>query len=281
MHAVVGHGDLNRKCDGLVVTVDLHLIAVFAPGYSREGRQCGRPGAVVHERCEFFDVVHVELGEHLDETSPARFVRCRKSMDVTDDLVFFAHIDADDVHQVVVEFASVGPLHDRDSEAFFVDLACLGPIPSAADIDHMGGGSEESDEFVLDEHWRGHGDVVEVAGALPRIVREIDVTGVDAFGPDVVDEVGHCSRHRVDMAGCAGHGLGDHAALAVEDACGQVASFSHRCAERGADQGHGLFFEDRDKPVPHNLKVDFLLAHAASPSLMRVINSEPSLCSTA
>ena len=140
---------------------------------------------------------------------------------------------------------------------------------------------EESDEFVLDEHRRGHGDVVEVAGALPRIVREIDVTGVDALWPDVVDEVGHCCRHGVHMAGCAGHGLGDHAALAVEDACGQVASFSHRCAERGADQGHGLFFEDRDKPVPHDLKVDFLLAHAASPSLMRVINSEPSLCSTA
>ena len=85
---------------------------------------------------------------------------------------------------------------------------------------------EEADQFVAMKDRCGDGDVVEVASALPRVVREIDVPGVDALWSDVVDEVRYSCGHGVHVAGCAGHGLGDHAAMAVEDACGQVACFA-------------------------------------------------------
>ncbi len=46
------------------------------------------------------------------------------------------------------------------------------------------------------------------------------------------------------MAGRAGHGLGEHAATAVEHGGSQVTGFPHAGGKRGAHQGLGLLFND-------------------------------------
>src|SRR3712207_8843290 len=50
--------------------------------------------------------------------------------------------------------------------------------------------------------------------------------------------------------------LGEHAALAVEDAGGQVPRLADAGAEGGADQRERLFLDHRDEAVPHHLLVD-------------------------
>ena len=58
------------------------------------------------------------------------------------------------------------------------------------------------------------------------------------------------------MAGGARHGLGEHAALEVEDAGGEVAGLAHGGAEGGADHGLRLLLHHRDQAVPHDLALD-------------------------
>ena len=48
----------------------------------------------------------------------------------------------------MVEFAPLGPFHDGHADAFFVDLAAVGPVAAPADIHHVSGAGKESNELV-------------------------------------------------------------------------------------------------------------------------------------
>ena len=73
---------------------------------------------------------------------------------------------------------------------------------------------------------------------------------------EVSDEVLDRLRHRVDVAGRAGDGLRQHAALAVEDAGREVARLAHDRREGRAQQRLRLLLHHGDQPVPHDLQVD-------------------------
>ena len=75
-------------------------------------------------------------------------------------------------------------------------------------------------------------------------------------------------RHGVDMAGRAGHRLGQHAALGVIDAGREIARLARDRAEGGAQQRLRLLLDHRDEPVPHDLRADrgkSLLGHQRLP----------------
>ena len=110
-------------------------------------------------------------------------------MNVTNHLVGLSNVNTDDVDEVVVERATIDQLHNRDVDAFLVDLLRIGPVTAAAHVDDVRRRSEEPDQRVhvvaadRPKNRRTHGDVMQVAGALPRIVGDVDVAGEDPLGP--------------------------------------------------------------------------------------------------
>ena len=78
------------------------------------------------------------------------------------------------------------------------------------------------------EGWRDHGDVMQVARALPWIVGDVDVAVMDVVAPDAADEMRDGVGHGVDMARSAGDRLRQHIAFDVIHACRQVARLAHR-----------------------------------------------------
>ena len=77
---------------------------------------------------------------------------------------------------------------------------------------------------------------------------------VGTLGRVLLEAVHDAAGHRVDVAGRAGHGLGQHVAARVEDAGREVAALRHRWRERGPDQGHRLLLDGRDHPAPEGLQ---------------------------
>ena len=64
------------------------------------------------------------------------------------------------------------------------------------------------------------------------------------------------TRQGVDVARRAGDGLGDHAALAIEDAVRQVAGLPDDRAERGTLQRLGLLVDGGDQTLPEDFELD-------------------------
>src|SRR5580658_3284449 len=62
--------------------------------------------------------------------------------------------------------------------------------------------------------------------------------------------------HRVDVPGRAGHRLGQHAAVQIERAGGDVARLARGCAECGPYQRLRLLLHHRQQAVPHDLQLD-------------------------
>ena len=58
------------------------------------------------------------------------------------------------------------------------------------------------------------------------------------------------------MARRAGHRLGEHLPVEVEDAGGDVPRLPRAGREGSADQGAGLFLDDREQAVPQDLDLD-------------------------
>ena len=110
------------------------------------------------------------------------------------------------------------------------------------------------------ERRRRDDEIVEMAGAHPRVVGDVGVARLHGLEREVADEVLHRLGHRVDVAGRAGHRLRQHAALEVEHAGREVAALAHDRRERGAHQHLRLLLDHRDQAVPHDLQVDEVVA---------------------
>ncbi len=207
-------------------------------------------------RTETVEVVDAELVHHLDQAAAADLVAGRQRVEIAHHLDRLAHVGGDDVGQGLVDLAFAREVHQRDIEAFLVDLARVGAHAAAADVDDVAGRGEQGDHLALPEGRRDEGEVVEMAGALPRIVGEVDVAFLHRLGRKAIEEVIDRAGHRVDVAGRPGHGLRQHRAAEIEDAGGKIAGLARRGREAGAHQRQRLLLDDRDQAVPHQLQAN-------------------------
>ena len=249
-----GHG--GRQRDRLVVAVHGEPVAVGALGQLGDGGQRGGARALDDLLAQRVEVGQSELLHHGEQTVRAHPVAGDQRVDVAFELERLAHVPAHQLQQVLVDAALAAERHDRDVEPFLEHRARVRPEAASADVDHVGGAGEGADDPALAEHRRHHREVVQVAAGEPRVVGDVDV----ALAHDLVgvagEEVLHGDGHRVDVAGRAGDRLGQHPALGVEDAGGEIARLAHGGAEGGAQQGLRLLLDHRDQAVPHDLGLD-------------------------
>ena len=110
-------------------------------------------------------------------------------MEVALDLDRLAHIGLDDGEQVLVQLARLGQRHDGNAQAFLEHRAGVGAEADAADVDDVRGRGEQRHQPVALEGRRHHGEVVQMAGAEPGIVGEVDVARPHRRGGIAVEEM--------------------------------------------------------------------------------------------
>ena len=202
------------------------------------------------------EIGDAELLHHLDQPPAALVVARGQGVNIALDLQRLAHIGADHPQQILVHPAFARQGHQRDRQPLLEHLAAVRPHPEPADIDDMHGAGEEADRLALQKCRADHGQIVQVAAGQPRIVGDVMVPRPHRVQREGVEKMPHRRRHRIDMAGGAGHRLRQHVAVAVEDPGGEVARLAHRCRKRGAHQGLRLLLDHRDQAAPHDLHMD-------------------------
>ena len=171
-------------------------------------------------------------------------------------MVGLAHVGEDELPHVVVALAGVHQLADRDPQALFEHVAGAGADAVAADVGVVDRRAEEGDHLAAAEHGVQHGDVEQLAGRLVRIVGDQHVALDQRVGRVLVEDRGRRPGERVDVAGRAGDGLGDHPAAPVEHRVGEVAGLAHDGRERGPLQRPGLLVDRGDQALPQHLELD-------------------------
>ena len=180
----------------------------------------------------------------------------RQRIHVADQLIRFAHIAAHNADQGRVNRAAGREFHNRQIQSFLIDTGRISPKTAPADVHDMSGAGKETDVFALMKRRGDHRDVVQVAGAFPRVIGDIDVALKDVFTPDPADKMRDRIGHRIDVARGAGDGLCQHLSVKIVDPCRQVTCLAHRGGKSSSHQSLRLFFDDRDQPVPHDLVGD-------------------------
>ena len=231
---VVRNRQRCRQRDRRVVAVDHHAVA---PGPLRQLRDLGEhrlARAVADVVAELVERVDAELGHHLDQALAADVVAAGERIGVALGVDRQARVGADHRHQRLVDDALVDQLQHRDVEPLHEHVGGVGPEADAADVHEMAGAGEQRDDLAVLEAGRGDDEVVEMAGAHPGIVGDVGVALLHRLEREMRDEVLDRFRHRVDVAGRAGHRLRQHPSLEVEHAGREVAAFAHDRAERRA-----------------------------------------------
>ena len=260
--------ELRDQIDRALVTVDPHRAPVLTLRQLRDLVEHRAARALADVLAEHVQIVEVELRHHLDQTRAAHVVARRQRVHVAFGLDRLARVGPDHRHQGLVEHAAVGELEHRNVDAFHVHVGRVGAEADAADVGEVRRAREQPHDLAAMEAGGGQHEVVEVPGAHPRIVGDVDVPLVHRVDGEVAQEVVDRLRHGVHVAGGAGHGLSEHPSAGVEHAGGEIARLAHDGRERGAQERLRLLLDDRDQAVPHDLHADGLQcigAHRSSP----------------
>ena len=143
----------------------------------------------------------------------------------------------------------------RGVQPLFVDLAAVRREPSTTDIDHVAGVGDQTNGTTFEKERRNQGDVVVMARRQPGIVGEQHIARNHRVDWVLGQEVLHAFGYRVDVTGRARNRLSQHAALPVEHRGGEIPRFPDRGGKGRPNQGLGLFFDDGDEPIPHDVVV--------------------------
>ena len=147
-------------------------------------------------------------------------------------------------------------LADRDPQTFLEHVAATGADAVAADVGVVDRRAEQRDELAVAPRRHEHGHVEQLTGRLVRVVGDQHVARLERVERVLVEHVGGADRQRVDVAGRAGDGLGDHAAAPVEHRVGEIAGLAHDRAERGPLQRSRLLVDGGDQGLPQDLELD-------------------------
>ena len=249
-----GRADLDR----LVEAVDGEPVAVLAVGEGGDALPHRPLGARDDLVGQGLDVVEPELVEEARELPGADLVADDLRVQVSQDLLGRADVGGDQLVERLDGPPRVVELHHRDREAFLEDGARVGRQAAPADVEGVAGVGEERDDPAAAEDRRRHRDVVQLGRGLPGVVGGEDVPRLERVDREPIEEVDHPGRHRVDVAGRSGDGLGDHPPPAVEHARGQVPRLAHDGRERRAHERGGLLVDGGDQPAPQDVEGDLL-----------------------
>ncbi len=218
MDRVVADRHGRNQIDRRFVTVDPHAVR---PGPLRQlADRFGHRAAAAGDDllAQRLDLGQPEFAHHRNEAAAADIVAGDQRVDVAHHLDRFAHIGADHRQQVLVHFAGAHQAQQRNEQAFMPDLASFRRLPDTAHVDQMGGAGEQRDDPAVHEGGRDDHQVVQMPGALPGIVGDVDITFLHVLDGKHFEEMPDGGRHRVDVPRCAGHRLRQHPALQVEHA---------------------------------------------------------------
>ena len=266
-------GGGGHQLDRPVVAVHRHRAA---PRTRRQRRD------LRHHRCartlddvvrEIRDAVLPELVQHLPQPFAADVVAGGERVHIALGLHRLTSVRAHHVEQCPVHLSALGELHEREVDPLGVDVLRIRTVADAADVDEVAGAREDRHEAAAMKARRRHHEVVEVAGALPWIVGEVDVAVRHRLQGKGGDEVVHRLRHGIDVSGRSGDCLREHSPLQIEDTRGEIAALAHHRGEGGAQQGLRLLLHHREKAIPHDLHVyavnRSMLAHGPSGAARR------------
>nr|MBC6967810.1 hypothetical protein [Roseobacter litoralis] len=215
------HFDHQR--DWRIKTVDGHfaLCGHLRQGGNRFNRFNRRTTRMFEDKIgNAIQMSEIKFLHHFNQAAVANLIACRQRIDVTNQLIRFAHITPDDPRQCRIHLASVSEFPDGDVEPLFINAMRIRTKTAPTDIHDMRGAGKKSDQNAVVKRRRYHRDVMKMTRAFPWIIGDIDVALKNVLTSNAADEMGNRIRHRIDMARCAGHGLGQHVALGVINARG-------------------------------------------------------------
>ena len=251
--AVEGDAAADRKL--LVEAARGHLARPGAPGGRIDGgadRAC-RAG---HDlaRNPRVALLAVLAGE-VDDL-PARPPAARgHPFEVPDDLVRHPDVARDEPPDEGVAAPPAGVAGDRDPEALLEDLAAEGRVEGAPDVRPVGGDRDEPDEGAAGEDRGRHGDVLEVAGADPRVVGDDEVAFAPVRRRVLGEERVEGPGQGADEGGARDRGLGEGPSVPIEHHHREVLRLADGDGVGGADHGRRRLVHDREEPAPDDLDV--------------------------
>src|SRR5215208_1889368 len=219
VHLVAIDPDRDGQPDRLVESIRVRLVLVDTVRQRFYGLPHGALGAGADLIRQRLDVLEVELLDHLDEPLASDVVAPRLGVQVADHLEGRPHVGTDDPEELLVGLAADEQAGHGHEESLLVDLARVSPEAATPDVEGVAAIAEVRDDIPVAEDRGDHGEVVEVARGLPRVIGDHGVALLEGFGGDLAQEVMNRGRHRVHVAWRARYSLGYHAAPAVEEAC--------------------------------------------------------------
>ena len=186
----------------------------------RQGRDPLKGCAAGIDEDELGNTIQIRKGKlchHIDKPTMADLVTGGESVDVANQLVWFAYVAADNARQGFIDLAFVRKFHDRNVKTLFIDTMRVRSEPASANVHNMRGACEETDQRAVMEGRRDHCYVVQMPCAFPWIIGDIDIAVMDIVAPNPADEMWHRIGHRIDVARCPSHRLCQHVAIHIID----------------------------------------------------------------
>ena len=89
------------------------------------------------------DIVEAEFFQHGDQAAGTLVIAGHHRVEVAFHVIGIAHIRAQEAHEILVDDPIPRQMHDRNVDAFLVNLARIRPEPPAAHVDDMAGIGEQ------------------------------------------------------------------------------------------------------------------------------------------
>ncbi len=275
MDRVATDGQRAHQIDRRLVAVDAHRRGPGALRQLADRLRHALAAAADDRLAQHIEIAQREFAHHRHQPAAADLVARDQRIDIADHLHRLANIGADHRQQVLVHLAGTREPQQRDEQTLVVDLPAFRRLADAAHIDQMRRAGEQRHDAPVHEGRRHHDQIVEMAGALPRIVGDVDIAFLHLGDREHVEEMPDRTRHGVDVTRRAGDRLRQHPALQVEHAGGDVAGLARRGAEGGAHQGLCLLLHHGQQTVPHDLEFDLRDVPARHASISSITMSSP------
>ena len=81
------------------------------------------------------------------------FIAGCQSVNIANQLIWFAHIATYNSHQGFVHNAAIGKFHNWDIQTFFVNAVGIRAKATTSNVDNMGGASEKSNKDFIVKTW--------------------------------------------------------------------------------------------------------------------------------